>query len=84
MIGKVKWYNKEKGYGFIVSDEVGEDVFVNYTAISDGRDRLNAKEEVEFECHTVDGKKQASNVSKYDRPKIDTVEDLADFFSGKK
>ena len=60
--GTVKWFNNQKGYGFI-SDEAGNDVFVHYTALSmDGYKTLNEGQEVEFEL--VEGPKgaQALNV----------------------
>ena len=63
-IGTVKWFNAEKGYGFI-SRENGEDVFVHFSAISmDGFKTLDEGQEVEFEI--VEGEKgpQATNVSK--------------------
>lgn len=62
--GKVKWFNAEKGYGFIESDD-GTDVFVHFSAITmDGYKALEEGAAVEFEV--VDGAKgpQASNVSK--------------------
>ncbi len=62
--GTVKWFNAEKGYGFI-SRENGEDVFVHFSAITmDGFKTLEEGQEVEFEI--VDGEKgpQATNVSK--------------------
>ncbi|RQD67935.1 MAG: cold-shock protein [Tindallia sp. MSAO_Bac2] len=62
--GTVKWFNAEKGYGFI-SRENGEDVFVHFSAITmDGFKTLDEGQEVEFEI--VEGEKgpQATNVSK--------------------
>jgi CspA family cold shock protein len=62
--GKVKWFNNQKGYGFI-TDEDGKDVFVHHTAISgDGYRTLEEGQEVEFD--TVQSPKgvQAQNVKK--------------------
>lgn len=60
--GKVKWFNDQKGYGFI-SQENGPDIFVHYSAIQGvGFRSLTEGQDVEFD--TVDGPKgpQASNV----------------------
>jgi CspA family cold shock protein len=61
--GTVKWFNNAKGYGFIQSEEGGEDVFVHHTAIvAEGFRTLNQGEKVNFEV--VQGPKglQARNV----------------------
>ena len=48
--GTVKWFNAEKGYGFLSNDEGGEDVFVHFSAIqTDGYRTLEEGQKVEFE-----------------------------------
>jgi CspA family cold shock protein len=60
--GTVKWFNGEKGYGFI-TPENGPDVFVHYSAIqSSGYRKLEAGEKVEFEITEGPKGKQASAV----------------------
>ena len=62
MTGKVKWFNAEKGYGFITTDE-GNDVFAHFSnIIKDGFKTLEEGEAVSFEV--VDGDKgpQATNI----------------------
>ncbi|WP_409275968.1 cold-shock protein [Neobacillus sp. SCS-31] len=62
--GKVKWFNAEKGFGFIETEE-GNDVFVHYSAIqSEGFKSLEEGQEVSFEI--VEGARgpQAANVTK--------------------
>ncbi|MDQ1604755.1 MAG: cold shock protein [Actinomycetota bacterium] len=48
--GTVKWFNAEKGYGFIAQDGGGDDVFVHFSAIeADGYRSLDENQRVEFE-----------------------------------
>jgi CspA family cold shock protein len=64
MQGKVKWFNQEKGYGFIERED-GGDVFVHYSAIQEeGFKTLAEGQEVEFDI--VEGSRgpQAANVVK--------------------
>jgi CspA family cold shock protein len=63
--GKVKWFNNQKGYGFIVSEEGSSDIFVHYSTIQgDGYKTLVPGQDVEFELIKGDKGEQAQNVSK--------------------
>lgn len=64
MKGTVKWFNNQKGYGFI-SDEEGKDIFVHYSGLNmEGFKTLDEGQQVEFDV--VEGAKgpQATNVTK--------------------
>ncbi|MGI6308518.1 MAG: cold-shock protein [Dethiobacteria bacterium] len=62
MQGRVKWFNAEKGYGFIESDE-GGDVFVHFSAIQgEGFKTLEEGEEVTFDVVQGNRGLQAENV----------------------
>jgi cold shock protein len=62
--GKVKWFNNEKGYGFI-EVEGGDDVFVHFSAIQgEGFKTLEEGQEVSFEVIEGNRGPQAANVTK--------------------
>ena len=62
--GKVKWFNRTKGFGFI-EQESGADVFVHFSAIqAEGFKVLDEGDEVEFEVEEGPKGPQASNVTK--------------------
>lgn len=63
MNGTVKWFNAEKGYGFITSEE-GNDVFVHFSQINkDGYKTLEEGEEVTFEVAEGPKGLQAENIT---------------------
>lgn len=64
-IGVVKWFNNEKGYGFIKRD-TGDDVFVHHTAITNqsGYRTLNEGDRVQFDVKQGPKGLQAENVTK--------------------
>ncbi|MCT4507884.1 MAG: cold-shock protein [Tepidibacter sp.] len=63
--GVVKWFNPEKGYGFITLDE-GEDIFVHISAVKENGPRKDLEEGQDVSLDIVKGPKglQASNVTK--------------------
>ena len=62
--GKVKWFNNQKGYGFITTD-TGTDVFVHHSAIQgEGYKSLEEGQEVEFDVERGPKGEQATNVKK--------------------
>lgn len=64
IIGTVKWFNNQKGYGFIAHDG-GKDVFVHYSAIgSEGYKTLAEGDKVEFQIEDSPKGPQAVNVTK--------------------
>lgn len=61
--GKVKWFNSQKGYGFIELDSGGKDVFVHITALERaGMRELNEGQKVTFDVSSDGGKDSATNL----------------------
>ena len=61
--GKVKWFNKTNGYGFLVTDDGAEDVFVHVTVLEKCNLRqLTEGQSVEFETEIKDGRLRAISV----------------------
>jgi len=64
-VGKVKWFNSKKGYGFIRLNDGDQDIFVHYTSIKgEGFKSLAEGEEVQFELAEGPKGLQAQNVLK--------------------
>lgn len=61
--GKVKWFNNSKGYGFIIADETGEDLFAHYSSIdTSGFKTLAENDAVEFDIQEGPKGLQAVNI----------------------
>jgi CspA family cold shock protein len=64
MVGRVKWFNAEKGFGFI-EREGGDDVFVHFSAITgEGFKSLDEGQEVQFDITSGNRGPQAANVTR--------------------
>lgn len=65
--GKVKWFNNAKGYGFILSDTGGEDLFAHYSSIqTEGYKTLKAGQSVQFDTKPSDNGTHAINITPLD------------------
>jgi len=62
MRGTVKWFDGEKGFGFLTPDDGGEDAFVRFSDIRPHFESLNEDQKVEFEVVLVQGRRLAKNV----------------------
>ena len=63
--GKVKWFNANKGFGFIENDEGGDDVFVHISAVQEsGLGTLNDNDHINFEIVENRGKNAAANLTR--------------------
>lgn len=60
MEGTIKWYKKDKGYGFITSE--GKDYFVHYTALPESADDSIKEQKVTFDVEATERGDQAINV----------------------
>ena len=91
-IGKVKWFNNAKGYGFIIGDEGSEDLFVHYSAIAmEGYKTLKAGQAVTFEVEQGPKGLHAVNILEAGEPDtrvsvelgiLDEIDDEPDTFHG--
>ena len=71
--GIIKWFNNEKGYGFI-NGSVGEDIFVHYSAIhQEGYKTLSEGQSVEFDLIKTDKWLQAANVKPVNEKELTAI-----------
>tara|TARA_B110000027_G_C16056827_1_gene272571 strand:- start:15 stop:218 length:204 start_codon:yes stop_codon:yes gene_type:complete len=64
-LGKVKWFNSKKGYGFITDDETEKDIFLHVSALEESKLRiLKEDQKLEFEIKKEKDKLQAVNLKK--------------------
>ena len=67
--GKIKWFNADKGFGFIAQDSSNQDVFVHWTAVDglDNYEEMREGEPVSFEVENTDRGLRAVNVKRVEK-----------------
>ena len=64
-LGKVKWFNAQKGYGFITDDKSEKDIFLHVSALEESKLRvLRENQKIEFEIKEEKGKLKAINLKR--------------------
>ena len=64
-LGKVKWFNSKKGYGFITEDKTDRDIFLHVSALEESKLRvLKEEQKIEFEIKEDRNKLQAIKLKK--------------------
>ena len=64
-LGKVKWFNAKKGYGFITEDKSERDVFLHFSALEESKLRvLRENQKIQFEIKEEKGKLKAINLKR--------------------
>lgn len=72
--GKVKWFNNAKGYGFVIAEAGGEDLFAHYSSIQmDGYKTLKAGQDVEFDIEQGPKGLHAVNIRSFESEAIPAV-----------
>jgi cold shock protein len=63
--GKVKFFNRKKGFGFIIDDESQTDIFMHASGIKDKKAKIKPKDSVSYDIiDDAEGKKKAVNIEK--------------------
>jgi len=64
-LGKVKWFNAQKGYGFITDDKSEKDIFLHVSALEESKLRvLRENQKIQFEIKEEKGKLKATNLKR--------------------
>ena len=64
--GKVKWFNAQKGYGFITEDKTNKDIFLHVTSLENSKLRvLKEEQKIKFDIKEEKNKLQAINIKKF-------------------